>query len=229
MQQRDLVDLLAQVGRDPSCLIFEDELTGIYNRRFLLSYFEHKVRWDSQDDYPLSLLIIDLDRFKDVNDRLGHEVGDQTLAWMASLLKEVAGEDGLPVRFGGDEFLVLLPKTGRDGARQVADRLLTRTRDRPFRLRDTQVAVPLTLSIGFATAPEDASSGRELYHAADMALLHAKQSGRDQLASASDTDPVGTFSQAALYRLRATGIAGRDAELGVVANALEESREPSRR
>jgi diguanylate cyclase (GGDEF)-like protein len=221
MQHRDLVDLLAHVGRDPSCLIFEDELTGIYNRRFLLSYFEHKVRWDSQEDYPLSLLIIDLDRFKDVNDRLGHEVGDQTLAWMASLLKEVA-EDGLPVRFGGDEFVVVLPKTGRDGARQIADHLLTRTRARPFRLRDTQVAVPITLSIGFATAPEDASSGRGLYHAADMALLHAKQSGRDQLASASEADPAGTFSQAALYRLRATGIAGRDAELGVVANALEE-------
>jgi diguanylate cyclase (GGDEF)-like protein len=222
MQHRDLVDLLAHVGRDPSCLIFEDELTGIYNRRFLLSYFEHRVRWDSQEDYPLSLLIIDLDRFKDVNDRLGHDVGDQTLAWMASLLKEVAGEDGLPVRFGGDEFVVVLPKTGRDGARQLADRLLTRTRDRPFKLRDTQVAVPITLSIGFATAPEDAASGRGLYQAADMALLHAKQSGRDQLASASDTDPAGTFSQAALYRLRATGIAGRDAELGVVASALEE-------
>jgi diguanylate cyclase (GGDEF)-like protein len=222
MQYRDLLDLLAHEGRDPSCLIFEDELTGIYNRRFLLSYFEHKVRWDSQDDYPLSLLIIDLDRFKDVNDQLGHEVGDQALAWMASLLKEVAGEHGLPVRFGGDEFVLLLPKTGRATARQLADRLLVRTRDRPFRLRDTHVNVPITLSIGFATAPEDATSGRSLYHAADTALLHAKKSGRDQLADASNTDPTVVFPQAALYRLRTCEIAGRDAELSAVASALQE-------
>ncbi len=222
MQYRDLIDLLAHEGRDPSCLIFEDELTGIYNRRFLLSYFQHKVRWDSQEDYPLSLLIIDLDRFKDVNDQLGHEVGDQALAWMASLLKEVAGEHGLPVRFGGDEFVLLLPKTGRVAARRLADRLLVRTRDRPFRLRDTQVNVPITLSIGFATAPEDATSGRGLYHAADTALLHAKQSGRDQLADAADTDPTVVFPQTALYRLRTSEIAGRDAELSSVASALVE-------
>jgi len=196
MQYRELLDLLAHEGRDPPCLIFEDELTGIYNRRFLLSYFKHKVRWDSQEDFPLSLLIIDLDRFKDVNDQLGHDVGDQALAWMASLLKEVAGEHGLPVRFGGDEFVLVLPKTGRAAARELADRLLVRTRDRPFRLRDTQVNVPITLSIGFATAPEDATSGRGLYHAADTALLYAKKSGRDQLAEASDTDPAIVSSQA---------------------------------
>jgi diguanylate cyclase (GGDEF)-like protein len=222
---RDLVDLLAHEGRDPSCLIFEDELTGIYNRRFLLSFFEHKVRWDSQEDYPLSLLIIDLDRFKEVNDQLGHEVGDQALAWMASLLKEVAGDDGLPVRFGGDEFVLLLPKTGRVAARQLADHLLVRTRDRPFRLRDTHVNVPITLSIGFATAPEDATDGRALYHAADTALLHAKQSGRDQLAGASDTAVTAVFPRTSLYRLRTTEIAGRDAELDVVATALHELTE----
>jgi diguanylate cyclase (GGDEF)-like protein len=188
----------------------------------LLSYFEHKVRWDSQEDYPLSLLIIDLDRFKDVNDQLGHEVGDQALAWMASLLKEIAGEHGLPVRFGGDEFVVLLPKTGRASARKLADRLLVRTRDRPFRLRDTQVNVPITLSIGFATAPEDATSGRDLYQAADTALLHAKKSGRDQLADASDADPAVVFPQAALYRLRNAEIAGREDELSTIAGALQE-------
>ena len=222
LQYSDLVDLLAHEGRDPSCLIFEDELTSIYNRRFLLSYFEHKVRWDSQEDYPLSLLIIDLDRFKEVNDQLGHEVGDQALAWMASLLKEVAGDEGLPVRFGGDEFVLLLPKTGRVAARHLADHLLVRTRDRPFRLRDTHVDVPITLSIGFATAPEDATDPRALYHAADTALLHAKQSGRDQLAAASDADVTAVFPRTALYRLRTSEIAGRDAELHVVATALQQ-------
>ena len=64
MAYRDFVELLEHVGKDPSRLIFEDELTGIHNRRFLLSYLEHKVRWDSGLDFPLSLLIIDLDSFK---------------------------------------------------------------------------------------------------------------------------------------------------------------------
>lgn len=220
MSYGDFLDLLEHVGRDPSRLIFEDELTSIYNRRFLLGYFEHKVNWEGTEDYPLSLLIIDLDRFKDVNDTLGHEVGDQVLAWLSSLLKEVGGDGALPVRFGGDEFVLVLPKTDRAAAREAADRLLRRTRDRPFRLRDTQVNIPITLSIGYATAPLDAASGRDLYHAADMALLHAKQSGRDRLACATDIDPTETTPGAAMYRLHATGVAGREEELAVASEAL---------
>ena len=79
MQYGELIDFLQHVGKDPSRLIFEDELTGIHNRRFLLSYLEHKVAWDSKEDFPLSLLLIDLDRFKQINDTYGHEAGDQVL------------------------------------------------------------------------------------------------------------------------------------------------------
>ena len=68
MQYGELIDFLQNVGKDPSRLIFEDELTGIHNRRFLHSYIEHKVHWDSEDSFPLSLLVADVDLFKDVND-----------------------------------------------------------------------------------------------------------------------------------------------------------------
>ena len=123
MRYDDLADFLRHVGKDPSTLIFEDDLTGIHNRRFLLSYLEHKVRWASGEDYPLSLLFLDLDGFKDVNDTHGHETGDQVLIWTAGLLSDVAGEDGLPVRYGGDEFVVLLPETDAAGGFVVAEKL----------------------------------------------------------------------------------------------------------
>jgi diguanylate cyclase (GGDEF)-like protein len=221
MQYAELVDLLEHIGKDPSRLIFEDELTGIHNRRFLLSYLEHKVRWERVDDYPLSLLMIDLDQFKQINDTHGHDTGDQALTWMATLVKETGGEQGLPVRYGGDEFMLLLPKSSRREAREMADRLLQRCRDRPFRLRDADLTVPISLSIGFATAPEDGTNAKELFQAADTALFHAKQSGRNQAASAAEIDPEKVFQKAALYRLRATGLAGRDEEMGVVSEALQ--------
>jgi diguanylate cyclase (GGDEF)-like protein len=222
MAYRDFVELLEHVGKDPSRLIFEDELTGIHNRRFLLSYLEHKVRWDSGLDYPLSLLIIDLDSFKQVNDTYGHDTGDQALMWLATLLAEVGGESALPIRYGGDEFVLVLPKTDRVAAREMADRLLQRSRDREFRLRDAALTVPISLSIGFATAPDDAENSRDLFQAADTALFHAKQSGRNQVASAADIDPEKVFAKTALYRLKATGIAGRDDEMAIVSEALAE-------
>ncbi len=220
MAQGDFIDLLEHVGKDPSRLIFEDELTGIHNRRFFLSYLEHKVRWDAEDDFPISLLIIDLDSFKQINDTYGHDTGDQALTWFAGLLREVVQDQGLPIRYGGDEFMLLLPKAGSRDAREMADRLLQRTRDRPFRLREAEASVPISLSIGFATAPDDATSGRELFQAADTALFHAKRSGRDQVAGAAEVDPAKVFPKTALYRLKATGIAGRDDEMAIVSEAL---------
>jgi diguanylate cyclase (GGDEF)-like protein len=220
-QYVELVDFLKHVGKDPSKLVFEDELTGIHNRRYLRSYLEHKIDWESEKENRLTILIIDLDHFKQINDSQGHETGDQVLTWMAALLKDVAGDTGIPVRFAGDEFILLLPKTSRAQAREVADRLLQRTRDRPFRLREADVTLPITLSIGIASAPEDGRDPKTLFQAADTALYHAKQSGRNQAASAGEVDPGKVFPKTALHRLIATGIAGRDEELGVVSDALE--------
>ena len=82
-QHHDLLGLLQNAGKDPSRLVFEDELTGLYNRRFLHGYLEQRVRWEDADDFPLSLLIIDVDYFKQVNDTLGHDAGDQAIRWVA--------------------------------------------------------------------------------------------------------------------------------------------------
>ncbi len=87
MEYQEIIHLLEHVGKDPSRLIFDDELTGIYNRRFLLHYFQIKVPWDALKDHPLSLIMIDADRFKQINDTYGHQVGDQALIWFARLFK----------------------------------------------------------------------------------------------------------------------------------------------
>ncbi|HIE94903.1 MAG TPA: GGDEF domain-containing protein [Acidobacteria bacterium] len=158
-QYRELVEILQTVGKDPSRLIFEDELTGLNNRRFLLSFFEHKVQWDMETDFPLSLLMLDLDHFKQVNDTHGHEAGDQVLLWLSSLMQEISGDEHFPIRYGGDEFMLLVQGAEADEARMLADLLLQRTRTRPFQLRGTADPLPITLSIGVACAPRDASDG----------------------------------------------------------------------
>jgi len=221
MQYGELIDFLQHVGKDPSRLIFEDELTGIHNRRFLLSYLEHKVPWDTKEAFPLSLLIMDLDRFKQINDTHGHEAGDQVLTWLATLVKEAAGETGLPIRYGGDEFMLLLPETDGGAAREAAEALIAKTSERPFKLRESGTTLPITISVGIATAPQDATDSTRLLQTADTALYHAKRSGRNQVASAEDVDLEKVFSKAALYRLRSTGIFGRDKELSVVSQSLE--------
>ncbi len=215
-----LVELLRQVGKDPSRLVFEDELTELHNRRFLKSYFEHQVRWDTGEDFPLALLVIDLDHFKSINDSHGHAVGDQALTWVASVLNEVAGPRGIPIRYAGDEFMILLPGSDADDAGRVAERLLQRARERPFRVRDRGPALPITMSVGIAAAPRDGVTGRELFQAADTALYHAKHSGRDQTAQAGTVDPARVFPQTALHRLLATRICGRSHELAEVTDAL---------
>ena len=80
MNPQDLLNALAHSGKDPSRLIFEDELTGIYNRRFLFQYLQTKVQWETLSRHPLSLIMLDLDEFKQINDSYGHQIGDQTLS-----------------------------------------------------------------------------------------------------------------------------------------------------
>ena len=99
MKYEELSYFLQNIGKDPSRLIFEDELTGVYNRRFLLHYFQYKIAWESLPDHPLSLIMMDLDYFKKINDTYGHPVGDQALVFLARVLREVSGDDGLPIRY----------------------------------------------------------------------------------------------------------------------------------
>jgi diguanylate cyclase (GGDEF)-like protein len=220
MAYQDLLSFLQNVGKDPSRLIFEDELTGLYNRRFLLNYFKYKIPWEILQTHPVSLLMIDIDLFKQINDTHGHEVGDQTLIWLASLLREAAGNTGLPIRYAGDEFMILLPEVDKQVAMHVGNRLVELVHEKPVVLDVSEAQFSVTLSIGVACAPDDANTGKELIHKADTALYFAKKSGRDRLTDASLVTPSEVFDKTALYQLDKATIAGRQSQLATLAEAL---------
>ncbi|MGD9382842.1 MAG: GGDEF domain-containing protein, partial [Desulfobacterales bacterium] len=184
MEHKDLLYFLQHVGTDPSRLIFEDDLTGIYNRRFLLSYLQHKVSWDSLESRPVSLLMMDLDYFKEINDAHGHDVGDKALIWMAELVKKLSGDNGLAIRYGGDEFMILLPDADKESALKVGEALMQQIHNERFYLDEVGDDLNITISVGVASAPDDAQSGKDLIRKADTALYYAKRFGRDRLASA---------------------------------------------
>ena len=217
----DLQYFLQHIGTDPSRLIFEDELTSIYNRRFLLNYFEHKLDWDALETDPVSLLMLDVDRFKQINDTHGHDVGDQALIWVAELMKKAAGEDGIAVRYAGDEFIILMPGAPKEKALKVGERLIELVHEKPW-LKEMEVELSITLSVGAASAPEDAQTGKDLINKADTALYYAKESGRDCIAESGEVPPQEVFSKTTLHQLEKGTISGRESQYMQVSKSLKE-------
>lgn len=158
-----------------------DELTGLYNRRHLMAQFAAEWQDAERRDNPLSMLMVDIDHFKSLNDGNDHLVGDEALRKLAStLLRNTRGIDTV-ARFGGEEFVVLLPRTGDDTARRVAEKLRGLVEKTSF---PGEAAVPggnLTVSVGVAgRLPED-TEFQQLLERADGALYRAKQAGRNQV------------------------------------------------
>jgi diguanylate cyclase (GGDEF)-like protein len=221
MQYGEFFNFLQYIGKDPSRLIFEDELTGVYNRRFLHNYFQYKVSWDSLKDNPLSLIMVDIDHLKEINDTYGHHFGDKALIWVAGFLKEVAGDENLPIRYAGDEFLILLPHRDNREALHMGERLLQRINEESLRLDEIDVTLDITLSIGVASAPDDAQSGMALTYQADIALYYAKKTGRNRLANAREINPQDVFDKTALHQLQEVRVAGRSSQLKQVAESFK--------
>lgn len=221
MEHQDLLNYLENSGKDPSRLIFEDELTGLYNRRYLYHFFQSKVSWESLPTHPLSLLMMDLDFFKQVNDDHGHQAGDNALVWLAGLLKGVAGKEGMPIRYAGDEFMILLKDCDKSASLQLGDQLLQHVRQNPFHLHDQNGALNLTISLGVASAPQDARNAGELIQKADTALYSAKKNGRNRLVNASNVNPEEVFAKTAINQLKEVKIVGRGRQLSLVSGALK--------
>jgi diguanylate cyclase (GGDEF)-like protein len=157
-----------------------DPLTGLGNRRLMEARILPLMRDAERDGLPLTLAMIDADRFKAVNDRFGHEVGDRVLAQLAAMLKENTRASDLLVRYGGEEFLVVFPDTLSDRAFEVCDRL--RQRVDTYRWSEIAEGLAVTLSIGLASAPPYAAD--LLIARADAAMYQAKHLGRNRVALA---------------------------------------------
>ena len=161
-----------------------DDLTQLYNSRYLNLVLRRETKRASRSGRPLSLLFIDLDGFKGVNDAHGHLHGSRALVEAAGLIRGSARETDVVSRFGGDEFAIVLPDTGGEGAYAVGERVRDRVAAHPF-LADDGLNLHLTASVGVATLPDVAASADELVAAADKAMYAVKDSGKNGIQAAS--------------------------------------------
>jgi diguanylate cyclase (GGDEF)-like protein len=171
--------------RRAEALSVTDDLTRLYNSRYLNQVLRRETKRASRSGRPLSLLFIDLDGFKQVNDRHGHLAGSKALVEAGALVRACARETDVVARFGGDEFSVILPDTGREGAVAVAERVRDRIRAFTFLAAERQ-DMRLTASVGVATLPDAAGSAEELLKAADMAMYKVKAAGKNGIYVAEE-------------------------------------------
>jgi two-component system cell cycle response regulator len=160
-----------------------DDLTRLYNSRYLNQVMRRETKRASRSGRPLSLLFIDLDGFKAVNDTHGHLFGSRALVEAAAVIRQSARETDVVSRFGGDEFALVLPDTGGEGAYAVGERIRERIAAHRFLVGDG-LDIHLTVSIGVATLPDVAASAEELVQAADKAMYMVKDSGKNGIQAA---------------------------------------------
>ncbi len=155
-----------------------DDLTQLYNSRYLALVLRRETKRASRSGRPLSVLFIDLDGFKAINDAHGHLAGSRALVEAAVVIRGCARETDIVARFGGDEFSILLPDTGMEGAVAVAERVRERIAAHGF-LDVEGIGIHLTGSVGIATLPEVATSAEALLQAADQAMYWVKDHGKN--------------------------------------------------
>lgn len=174
-------DTVSDPAQQAHYLLYYDELTGLYNRRFYNRVYGEQTRKAAEEHTPLGLILIDVDFFKSVNDRYGHQSGDAILAGVGGIINETVGMYGYPIRYAGDEFVVLLPGLSRQEASQVAETLSVKVREQPFRLVNSDRTIKITFSVGVAHYPEDTEDPLKLFENADHAAFIAKKNGRDRV------------------------------------------------
>jgi len=169
-------NLLTEVGR----LAITDELTGIFNRRHFFEMAEKKFARAQKNNHPLSALIVDLDHFKQFNDRYGHVVGDQVLREAARLMCTAMRESDIIGRYGGEEFSIILPDTTVKAAIFVAERLISQVSDVPIETEAGRLTIQLSIGVGVMS--QETPTLHSLIVRADQAMYLAKNAGRNCVA-----------------------------------------------
>ncbi len=181
----------SQVISSMKDMVIYDTLTRLYNRRYLNQVLEFEFRKSSLEKTPLSIIMVDIDHFKAINDRYGHDEGDKVLIHVGSVLKECLRKHDIVARFGGEEFVIVLPKTIMKEAVVIAERIRRSVETTPLAVG--QEKVHLTVSLGIAALPVVwAESKEELIKYADTALYEAKGKGRNRVCFYVPTSPPAT-------------------------------------
>jgi len=179
---REKAESLVAHAQELEEAVRRDNLTGLYNRNHLEEILQGECRLAVQNSFPLTVAFIDLDHFKSVNDRFGHQAGDAVLVHCARLLLQNTRHSDIVARYGGEEFVAVLPGTNHAGAQRVCERMLSSLRDTPCTLSDENT-ITVTASIGVVIFENDNEIHNvyDLLRAADRALYVAKSSGRDRI------------------------------------------------
>lgn len=189
--QESLINILVkQVQREAAwynklnstqSLLYKDDLTGLFNNRYFEISIENELRRSGRFETPFSLLVIDLDDFKPINDTHGHLSGSSVLAQVAVEIKEAIREIDIPIRYGGDEFVVLLLGTNTHKAKMVAERIRMRIESKNFKMEDGSID-KVTASIGIASYPEHGRTREDLFNIADKMMYTCKKQGKNRVS-----------------------------------------------
>lgn len=184
---KSLQDELKRRNAELDLISRTDVLTGLYNRRHLEEHLVQQVSAARRHGHGMALLLLDIDHFKSINDTVGHAGGDVVLREVAARVRDSVRREDIPGRWGGEEFLVLLPFLTADGARALGERLRIAVAEKPVDIGDGQ-QVPVTASLGGAAGVDDGGP-EELVRRADAALYAAKNAGRNRVEVDESTSP----------------------------------------
>lgn len=164
-----------------------DALTDLWNHGYFQENLSINIEKFKTDKQPISLLLMDIDNFKKLNDQYGHQSGDEVLINVAKILKSLSREIDYVCRYGGEEFSLILTQTTKSQAKTIAERIRKSIEDEKFQINNQKKILNVTVSIGVATFNEDATSKEELIQQADKAMYIAKFSGKNQTVLASNS------------------------------------------
>ncbi|MFO7766203.1 MAG: GGDEF domain-containing protein [Pelovirga sp.] len=207
-------EAVAQLQHELDCLAHQvrtDPLTGVANYRFFVEALEQEIERSQRNGRPTSLLMIDIDHFKKVNDIHGHEIGNRALVHVATLIGRQVRKLDMVCRYGGEEFAVILPETGLYAGIPVAERIRRSLADTPLNL--AEIDLTLTASLGLATyRPYSLNSAEELVTQADHFLYEAKQRGRNQICHADvpSSESISSEEKESLFKLFGRGAQTKD-------------------
>ncbi len=174
---------VVQWGELASRRVITDELTGVYNRAFLQDALENFFNISQSNSKPLSLLMVDIDNCRRINEGPGHDAGNLIIIEVAELMKKHVSQYGILARYGGDEFSILLPEAGLERARAIAEEIRSEVEAHDFSAHLRGHAIAVTTSIGVSCYPETATDLPSFREKADASLYRAKELGRNRVAA----------------------------------------------